>query len=70
MGSEFGTWGAAMIAGKAAGLIENLAKHADKCARIIKRPSEPNKKNHQIYKPLIERYIRMQSMLNDFFKEK
>ena len=28
-GNEFGAWGAAMIAGKAAGLIDDLAEHAD-----------------------------------------
>ncbi len=33
-GNEFGAWGAAMIAGKAAGLINDLAAHAEETALL------------------------------------
>ena len=67
-GNEFGAWGAAMIAGKAAGLIDDLAAHAEQTAirdrpTVLHRP----KKNHKIYKPLIEKYILLEQSLNNFF---
>ena len=68
-GSEFGTWGTAMIAGKAAGLIDNLGTHAEKSAIANGDPSFPSKENHEIYKPIIERYIAMEQVLNQLFKE-
>jgi xylulokinase len=66
-GSEFGTWGAAMIAGKAAGLISDLADHAQKCAVRDGKPSQPSQDAHAAYKPLIDRYIRLQQTLNGYF---
>lgn len=66
-GNEFGTWGAAMIAGKSAGVINNLAEHAKKTVFPEGTPFHPEESNHQIYKPIIEKYIEMQSMLNTFF---
>ena len=68
-GSEFGTWGTAMIAGKAAGLIDDLGTHAEKSAIVNGDPSFPSKENHEIYKPIIERYIAMEQVLNQLFKE-
>ena len=67
-GSEFGTWGAAMIAGKAAGLITDLAAHAEKqrgSRRTALAPSIADA--HAAYKPIIERYIRLERALNQFF---
>lgn len=69
-GNEFGTWGVAMIAGKAAGLINDLAAHAEKTAIINGEPSFPSAANHKIYVPLVERYIVMEQMLNQFFENK
>jgi xylulokinase len=66
-GSEFGTWGAAMIAGKAAGLISDLATHAHQCAVPDGKPLMPSKTNHETYLPVIDRYIKMEGMLNQFF---
>jgi xylulokinase len=66
-GSEFGTWGAAMIAGKAAGVIDDLAAHARRTVQPEGAAAKPNAENHQIYQPLIERYIEMESMLDQFF---
>ncbi|MFH1524427.1 MAG: FGGY family carbohydrate kinase [Chloroflexota bacterium] len=66
-GNEFGAWGAAMIAGKAAGLINDLASHAEQTALVNGKPSYPSKENHEIYKPLIEKYIMLEQSLNEFF---
>ena len=66
-GNEFGAWGAAMIAGKAAGLIKDLAAHAEEAALLNGRPSLPSKINHEIYIPLIEKYIVLEQTLDHFF---
>jgi xylulokinase len=67
-GSEFGAWGAAMIAGKAAGLIDNLADHARHSAILTGSPYYPSSENHTIYAPLIEKYIRLEETLNQFYR--
>jgi xylulokinase len=66
-GSEFGTWGAAMIAGKAAGLIGDLAAHAEECAVLNGTPCVPSKANHEAYVPIVEKYIRLEQTLTEFF---
>jgi xylulokinase len=66
-GNEFGTWGAAMIAGKAAGLITDLAAHAEQTAILNGKPSLPSQENYEIYLPLIEKHIVLQQTLNQFF---
>jgi xylulokinase len=66
-GNEFGTWGAAMIAGKAAGIIDDLAAHARQTVYTEGPAAQPNEKNYEIYKPLIEKYIQMENMLDQFF---
>jgi xylulokinase len=66
-GNEFGAWGAAMIAGKAAGLIEDLAGHAEQTAIRAGSPYVPSEKNYQLYRPLIEKYILLEQSLNSFF---
>ena len=40
--NEFGTWGAAMIAGKAVGLINDLAEYAEKSAAVKGKPILPD----------------------------
>ena len=67
MGSEFGTWGAAMIAGKAAGVIDDLTAHAEQTASRDGEASLPLGANHRLYAPLIEKYIRLERTLNQFF---
>lgn len=67
VGNEFGTWGAAMIAGKAAGVINDLKEHARKTSRTNGSPFVPDKHLQETYKPLVDKYIRMQSMLDDFY---
>jgi xylulokinase len=66
-GNEFGAWGAAMIAGKAAGLIDNLAAHAEQTAILNGGPSFPSQERHEIYRLLIEKYIELEQTLNGFF---
>jgi xylulokinase len=66
-GNEFGAWGAAMIAGKAAGLITDLAAHAEKTAILNGKPTFPSKENQVLYAPMIEKYIRFEQTLNEFY---
>lgn len=66
-GNEFGTWGAAMIAGKAANLISNLADHAEKSVHFHGSALPPIEKNQEIYLPLIQKYIEMEKSLSHFY---
>ncbi len=66
-GSEFGTWGAAMVAGKAAGVIDDLAAFASEHAKLLNNPCKPDQENHKIYQPMVEKYISMEKMLESFF---
>jgi xylulokinase len=68
-GNEFGTWGAAMIAGKSVGMINDLADHALKTAVVEGDPLNPNPQDQTVYAPLVARYIRLQGLLNTFFTE-
>ncbi|MBP6785982.1 MAG: hypothetical protein KA170_00235 [Candidatus Promineofilum sp.] len=65
--SEFGTWGAAMIAGKAVGIYNDLAATATEHARPAGPPIRPRAANHDMYRPLVDRYIRLQEQLVDIF---
>jgi xylulokinase len=66
-GNEFGTWGAALIAGKAAGVIDDLAAHAEQTASSDGTVCVPSSANHQTYLPLIEKYIVLEQTLQQFF---
>lgn len=66
-GNEFGTWGAAMIAGKAAGLIDDLSQYADEHVKVSPETFRPIPENHQQYQTLINRYLRMEDMLEAFY---
>ena len=68
-GSEFSTWGSAMIAGKAVGIFDNLAAVADDHAVPEGLRREPDAALHALYEPLILRYIRWQEVLRDTFTE-
>jgi xylulokinase len=68
-GDEFGTWGAAMIAGKAAGVFDDLAETAATHATPAGRPIRPSAERHEFYRPLVERYIRLQEQLTTLFSE-
>lgn len=62
-GNEFGTWGCALIAGKAAGLFENLAERAAESAVRADAPVRPDAGHRAVYAPLIDQYIALQSVL-------
>jgi xylulokinase len=66
-GTEFGTWGAAMIAGKAAGVIDDLAQHAEECAGLSGEFFHPNPENHCQYQSFNKDYIKLQDMLDRFY---
>ncbi|MHC1773370.1 MAG: FGGY-family carbohydrate kinase [Flexilinea sp.] len=68
-GDEFGTWGIAMVAGKAAGIIDNLAEYAIRTSYPSGNLFSPNGQNNQIYQPLIKKYIQMENLLDSYFKE-
>jgi len=65
--AEYGTWGAAMIAGKAAGLWEDLAAVALEHARPQGDPLLPDADRHATYRPLVERHVALQSTLEQAF---
>lgn len=69
-GSEFGTWGAALIAAKAAGLVDDIAARAAEVARPAGEPARPDPASQSVYKPLVDRYIQMESMLHQFYLNK
>ncbi|UCG23416.1 MAG: xylulose kinase [Chloroflexota bacterium] len=66
-GSEFGTWGAALIAGKAVGIYQDLAEVASRHARPSGPPVPPRKDRQTQYGPLITQYIDLQRTLRDTF---
>jgi xylulokinase len=68
-GSEFGSWGSAMIAGKAAGLFDDLAATAYEHALPAGEALQPNAEHRAVYKPLVEQYIRWQGTLSEAFTE-
>lgn len=66
--SEFGTWGSAMIAGKAAGIYTDLAQVALEHARPAGEPFVPDAERHELYQPFVARYIRLQETLATTFR--
>lgn len=66
-GSEFGSWGSAMIAGKAAGVFDDLAIVAHEHALPTGNSIQPNPETHEVYQPLAARYIRWQQVLAEAF---
>jgi xylulokinase len=65
--SEFGTWGSALIAGKAAGIYDDLAATAAEHARPAGEPIRPEPARHEQYRPLVERYVALQADLVNVF---
>jgi xylulokinase len=64
---EFGTWGSALIAGKAVGLFGDLAETAARYAQPAGEPVRPEADRHALYQPLITRYIQMQDLLAEYY---
>ena len=65
--SQFGSWGSAMIAGKAAGIFDDLAQVATDHAEPGGEPIWPDADRRRIYQPMTERYIALQAGLRDMF---
>ncbi|MFN8497861.1 MAG: FGGY family carbohydrate kinase [Anaerolineae bacterium] len=65
--AEFGTWGSAMIAGKAAGVFDDLAEVAAQHAEPLGEPVRPRPDLHAAYQPLVRRYIDVEARLSDTF---
>lgn len=66
-GSEFGTWGSAMIAGKAAGVFDDLSEVADRVSRPAGEPLQPNPDTFSLYQPYVKQHIAWQVILNHGF---
>jgi xylulokinase len=65
--AEGGTWGAAQIAGKAAGLYDDLATVALAHATVEGEPIVPDAERHAAYRPLVARHIELQRVLDGAF---
>jgi len=66
-GNEFGSWGSAMIAGKAAGIFEDLAQIASEHAQPASAPINPDRGRHIVYETLVKQYIQWQATLSQAF---
>jgi len=67
--SEFGTWGCALIAGRAAGLFGDLALHAFETTQLDGDPIAPDPDNHQRYAPITKKYIQLERTVQQYFQE-
>jgi xylulokinase len=67
--AEFGSWGSAMIAGKAAGIFDDLAAVAAAHAQPAGAPLRPRPAEHAAYEPLVARYVALQEQLLAAFRE-
>jgi xylulokinase len=65
--AELGTWGSAMIAGKAAGLYSDLAETAYLHAGVEEQFLAVEAQTHALYAPLVEHYIKMEAALAQLF---
>lgn len=66
-GNEFGSWGSAMLAGKAAGIFDDLTSIATAYAIPDGEPLLPDESTHEIYKMLVAQHIHWQTTLRDAF---
>lgn len=66
-GNEFGSWGSAMIAGKAAGIFDDLAVVAGEHAQPAGDPTRPDSERHALYAPHAARYAAWQMTLAQAF---
>jgi xylulokinase len=65
--SEFGTWGSALIAGKAAGLFPDLAEAASASAWPAGEPIQPDIAQRLVYDRMVKQYIETQQLLKGHF---
>jgi xylulokinase len=66
--SELGTWGAALIAGKAVGLFDDLAAVAVDAAQPVGQPLAPRPELRGTYDKLAAQYIALQETLHGYFE--
>jgi xylulokinase len=66
--SESATWGCALIAGVASGLIADLAEAALATAPVAHESAQPDTRTSAVYAGAIERYLSWQRRLQDGFK--
>jgi len=69
MGNEFGSWGSAMIAGKAAGVYDDLASVAEAHAILSGSPLRPDQETYVAYKKIVEQQIKWQAILSQSYVE-
>jgi len=67
--SEFATWGAALVAGKAAGVYDDLAEAADRCTQPLGSPVHPDPDVQRLYQPLADQYICIQQQVEQVFAQ-
>jgi xylulokinase len=64
---ELGTWGAAMIAGKAAGVFDDLVETAENTAGLVGQALEPDAARHDLYRALAKRFSDFQNQQASYF---
>jgi xylulokinase len=67
-GAEFGTWGAAVVAARAAGLGDDLGAIAQRAVRPAGEPALPNEANAAIYTSAAKQYVAWQERLRSGFQ--
>jgi xylulokinase len=67
-GAEFGTWGAAVVAARAAGLGDDLGEIAHRAVRPAGGPTLPNENNAAIYRSAAQQYVAWQECLRSGFQ--
>ncbi len=65
--TEFGSWGSAMIAGKAAGIFDDLTEVAMRHAQPASEPLRPDPEIYSVYQPLVAKHIALQATLRETF---
>ena len=65
--TEFGTWGSAMVAGKAAGVFDDLREIATRSAQRAGGPVLPDATTNRQFEPLVRKYICLQEQLSHTF---
>jgi xylulokinase len=67
--AEFGTWGSAMIAGRAAGLFDDLTVKAAASTQLDGEAVTPDPVKHKSYLDLVHQYIKLEKSLQQYYKE-
>jgi xylulokinase len=66
---ESATWGAALVAGKASGIVADLAAAALACAPVAEESCQPDPALQPAYGAAFERYLRWQERLQKGFED-